>query len=239
MSIIIPAFNEADYLPRYLPTVQAALSYWEQRARQRGEIIVVDNASTDATAEIAAARGVRVVYEPRRSIARARNAGAAMATAPWLLFLDADVAVPLEAVAAVAQRLEGDACVGGAIPPAYAPERLGARLLCRYWDWYRARRGGAQGVAQFCTAEAFEQLGGYRVDMYMSEDVEFFGRLRRLGSTVGRPVNIINELRVWPSTRRYDEWPTWRMVFWQNPVTARVFLTSSWFWRHWYASTVR
>ena len=239
LSIVIPAFNEAAYLPFYLPTVQAAMRHWEGRSRLCGEIIVVGNASTDATATVAEDLGVRVVHEPRRNIGCVRNTGATAAVTPFLYFVDADVALPLEAVDVAATLLRSGSCVGGAIPPRYTPRRLGARLLCSFWDWYRQRTGTAQGVSQFCTADAFHELGGYRTDLFMSEDVEFFGRLRRLGQARDRPVVIVDELRVRPSTRRYDRWPTWRMVFWQNPITARVLMTSPRFWRHWYDTTVR
>jgi glycosyltransferase involved in cell wall biosynthesis len=219
--------------------VQAAVRYWERRSRSRGEIIVVDNASSDGTARIANNLGARVVRESVRNIAHVRNTGAAAAGAPLLFFVDADVALPREAIDVAVAHLRSGTCVGGAIPPLYAPRRLGARLLCGYWDWHRRRHGGAQGVAQFCTADAFRALHGYRTDLYMSEDVEFFRRLREYGDACGRPVVIVDELRVRPSTRRYDQWPTWRMVFWQNPITARTFLTSPRFWRHWYDTTVR
>ncbi|MEU3343191.1 hypothetical protein [Streptomyces sp. NPDC006668] len=60
-----------------------------------------------------------------------------------------------------------------------------------------------------------------------------------MGDQTGRPVALVDSLRVKPSTRRYDQWPTWRMWWWQNPITARLRLGSSAFWRHWYHSTVR
>ncbi len=239
LSIIIPAFNEQDYLPRYLPTVLASAARWEETAGGTAEVIVVDNASTDATAVIAEELGARVVFEPTRNIARVRNTGAAQAHGQFLFFVDADTALPLGAISAAVDAMEHGAHVGGAIPPIYRCRRFGARALCGYWDWYRARHGGAQGVAHFCTAAAFAQAGRYRTDLYMSEDVEFFARLRALGESTGRPVVLLDELRVEPSTRRYDQWPTWRMLWWQNPVTARMRLTSPRFWRHWYDSTVR
>jgi glycosyltransferase involved in cell wall biosynthesis len=239
LSVVIPAFNEAAYLPVYLPTVLTSLHRWEQQGGGRGEVVVVDNASTDDTAQVAHGLGARVVAEHVRNIATVRNSGAAAASGRYLFFADADVALPLDAIAA-AMRLMGDgAHVGGAIPPLYRCRRLGARLLCRYWDWQRERHGGAQGVAQFCTADAFAQLGGYSTQLYMSEDHEFFARLCALGQRTGRPAMVVDELRVEPSTRRYDQWPTWRMVWWQNPLTARLFLSSPRFWRHWYATTVR
>ncbi|MGW1563978.1 glycosyltransferase [Streptomyces sp. NPDC002144] len=239
VSVVIPAFNEADYLPRYLPSVVRSLRMWETTSGGRGEIIVVDNASTDGTATIAASHGAHVVTEPVRNIGRVRNTGAAHAAGRYLLFVDADVEVPVEAVTTLVGLLASGRHVGGAIPPHYTPKRLGARLLCWYWDAYRRRHRGAQGVAQFCTADAFRALQGYRPDLFMSEDVEFFARLRDMGDQTGRPVALVDSLRVKPSTRRYDQWPTWRMWWWQNPITARLRLGSSAFWRHWYHSTVR
>src|SRR4030095_13204772 len=57
------------------------------------EVIVVDNNSTDATAELARGAGARVVFEPINQISRARNAGAIVATGDWLVFVDADTLV--------------------------------------------------------------------------------------------------------------------------------------------------
>ncbi|MFF8432523.1 glycosyltransferase [Streptomyces bacillaris] len=238
LSVVIPAYNEAAYLPRYLPSVLASLARWEEATGHMGEVIVVDNASTDATADTAVSFGVRVVTETVRSIGRARNTGATAARGDRLFFTDADVALPLEAVTAAAAAMNAGA-VGGAIPPLYTPKRLGARLLCAYWDHHRTRRGGAQGVNQFCTADAFYRIGGYRDDLFMSEDVEFFARLTTHGQAIGRPVTILDELRVRPSTRRYDQWSSLRMLWWQNPVTARLRLRSPRRWRHWYETTVR
>ncbi|MEO7133099.1 MAG: glycosyltransferase, partial [Vicinamibacterales bacterium] len=67
LSLVIPAYNESALLPRLLDTVDAA------RARVHGgaeavEVIVADNASTDATAAIAAGRGCRVATVSKRMI---------------------------------------------------------------------------------------------------------------------------------------------------------------------------
>ncbi len=60
---------------------------------QPGEIIVVDNNSTDDTADIARALGARVVSEPINQISRARNAGAAVARGGFFIFVDADTQI--------------------------------------------------------------------------------------------------------------------------------------------------
>lgn len=237
LSVIIPAYNEADYLPRYLPTVFASLRFWEAASGQRGEVIVVDNASTDDTATVAKVLGARVVTELVRSIGLVRNTGARAAEGRMLFFADADVSLPLEAITAAVAAME-DGAVGGAIPPLYTPARLGARLLCAYWDHHRSRNGGAQGVTQFCTLDAFKAVHGYRPDYFMGEDMEFFARLTAHGRTAG-PVAVLEELRVRPSTRRYDAWSTARMLWWQNPLIVRLGLTSRRLWRNWYTTTVR
>ena len=59
------------------------------------EVIVVDNNSTDDTAAIAEAMGATVVGEPVQGIGRARNRGASVAQGDVLVFVDADVAVPV------------------------------------------------------------------------------------------------------------------------------------------------
>jgi hypothetical protein len=88
LTVVIPAHNEVAYLPRYLPTVLASLSRWEETSGERGEVIVVDNALTDATADMAATFGVRVISESIRSIGRARNSGAAATDSRRLFFTE-------------------------------------------------------------------------------------------------------------------------------------------------------
>jgi len=239
VSVVIPAFNEEHYLPRYLPTVLESLHEWERSSGQSGELIVVDNGSTDATAKVAAGLGARLVYQPVRGIGRARNTGAAAAKGRYVVFVDADVEFPVEGITEAVQHMASGHHIGGAIPPLYEPTKLGTRLLVAAWGLYRRWRGGAQGVTQFCTREAFFTAGRYRADLLMSEDVDFFARLIRLGKRRRTPVVYLNHLRVRPSHRRFERWSSLRMIWWANPVTARLFLTSRRFWRGWYDRTVR
>lgn len=84
-SVIIPAYNAAATLARAIDSVRA--QSWPAH-----EIIVVDDGSEDASADIAHAFGeaVRVIRQPNGGVSRARNAGAAAANGDWLAFLDAD-----------------------------------------------------------------------------------------------------------------------------------------------------
>jgi glycosyltransferase involved in cell wall biosynthesis len=75
ISLVIPAWNEAAYLPRLLDTVDTARSHYRHGPEQV-EVIVADDDSTDETPKIAQARGCHVEHVSKRLIAAARNCGA-------------------------------------------------------------------------------------------------------------------------------------------------------------------
>src|SRR5207237_2881616 len=101
ISFIIPAYNEELELASTIASIRA----WALGVTQPYEMIVVDDASTDATAELAAQAGARVISINRRQIAAARNAGARAAQGDYLFFVDADTRINpkhiYEAVAAL------------------------------------------------------------------------------------------------------------------------------------------
>ena len=82
-SFIIPACNEEGYL-------SACLTSLRQQDRRDFDVVVVDNNSTDGTAEVGAAHGVRVIKCAKQGISAARNVGMQSSTSTWLAFVDAD-----------------------------------------------------------------------------------------------------------------------------------------------------
>ena len=92
ISIAIPAFNEAKYLPETISAARCASRVFDA-AGWASEIVVCDNNSTDDTAEVARAAGVRVVFEPFNQIAASRNAAGRAVKGEWLVFIDADTRV--------------------------------------------------------------------------------------------------------------------------------------------------
>jgi peptidoglycan/xylan/chitin deacetylase (PgdA/CDA1 family) len=88
LSVVIPALNEEYYISSCLEALG------NQTYSGEYEVVVVDNGSTDRTAEIAERMGARVVREPQRGIARALIKGCAAAQGEILCFTDADTIVP-------------------------------------------------------------------------------------------------------------------------------------------------
>jgi Glycosyl transferase family 2 len=110
ISVVIPCLNEEEAVGR---VVEQALD-GIRRSGRAGEVIVVDNASTDRSAEVAAAHGARVVSEPRRGYGSAYLAGLEAVRGEYVVMGDADETYPLQELAPFVDRLEqGDDLVIG------------------------------------------------------------------------------------------------------------------------------
>lgn len=91
ISFVIPAHNEEHLLPKCIESIEKALASGSYDA----EIIVVDNASTDRTGEVARAYPfVQVVEEPRKGLTRARQSGFDASTGDLIANIDADTIIP-------------------------------------------------------------------------------------------------------------------------------------------------
>jgi len=86
VSVVIPCLNEEKAIGACIDEVQAAFRH----SRINGEIIVVDNASTDASAQIAAGHGARVVYQSERGYGSAYLEGFKHAKGRYIVMADAD-----------------------------------------------------------------------------------------------------------------------------------------------------
>ncbi|MCB9764784.1 MAG: glycosyltransferase [Alphaproteobacteria bacterium] len=175
LSVVIPAFNEAALLPVTLGRIRQAL---EEACDAPWEILVCDNGSTDETASRAAEAGARVVHEPIRQIARARNAGAAAAEGAWLLFIDADAWPTPALMAEVMALIRGGAHVGcgvtvrvegGPLWNKLYTERLNPSMRLLKWSG---------GVFLLCRRDAFRAIGGFAEGLYAMEEIDFIARLR-------------------------------------------------------------
>ncbi|MEO7408283.1 MAG: glycosyltransferase [Vicinamibacterales bacterium] len=192
MSFIVPAHNEEQGLGQTI----ASIHFAAQDVDVSYEVIVVDDDSTDRTAEIARAAGARVVTVRVRQIARARNAGAAVATGGLLLFVDADTLVNSRTLRATLDAVDQGAVAGGAILRFDDPFPFSARIMAAMVALGMRHGRLAAGAYLFCTPQAFAAVGGFDEKLFATEEIAISRALAAVG-----PVVILRE-RVVTSGRK-------------------------------------
>lgn len=200
-TVIIPAYNEESFLPETLEGVHLAMA---AVLPSQGEIIVVDNDSTDRTAEVAQRYGARVVVEPFRQIARARNSGARAATSAFLVFLDADTILPPALLQEALALLESGTCCGGGTLLNFDSQLpfLADRLV-KFWNWLSRTNRLAAGSFIFCLSRAFSETGGFDEKTYAGEEVFLSRRIKSWGKKQNLLFIILTEHPVTTSGRKF------------------------------------
>lgn len=239
MSVVIPAFNEQDYIPETIDHLRTAEGFLKAHADAAVQILVVDNGSTDQTVTVARDRGVVVICEADHNIAKARNTGARAAAHDVLIFLDADTLVPPALLVRIGEAMIDPGCVGGAVDAAHRPARALVRAYLKLWRVLGLLAAMAQGACQFCRRQIFIELGGYDEALYMGEDVDFYWRLRRLARQRHGPTCFIRDLQVVPAARRFDRWPLWRTLVWTSPPVVYALRRHRLPWAGWYRDPPR
>ena len=209
LSIVIPAHNEARYLPRLIDSIEAATHAWGH-GDAAVEAIVADNASTDGTADVAEARGCLVVPVAKRAIAAARNAGGNAARGEIVCFVDADTRIQSGTFGAIEQALASDRVVGGAT--GVTLERWSVGLAVTYalflpMVWLTQFDTGVV----FCRRRDFQAVGGYNERLRVAEDVAFLYSLRKLGRGRRQHLMRLRTVKAIASTRKFDDHGDWHM----------------------------
>jgi glycosyltransferase involved in cell wall biosynthesis len=191
ISFVIPAHNEEAWIGRCVAAVRRSgdavgVSY---------EVIVVDDASTDATGRIAAEGGARVIRVEHRHIAATRNAGARAARGDYLFFVDADTLANPGIVRAALTAMRGGAVGGGAAVRFDGWVPLWARLLYPPYSVVARLIKLVGGAFLFCTREAFEAAGGFPEQFYASEEVHLSAELKKRGRFVVPGPTVVTSAR--------------------------------------------
>jgi glycosyltransferase involved in cell wall biosynthesis len=180
ISFVIPAHNEQTWVGRCVCAIRDAL----ESVGGLYEIIVVDDASTDATASVAQQHRAYVIRVEHQQISATRNAGAREARGDILFFVDADTLVSTRVIQSALRSIRNGAVGGGCVPRfegwlplwcrlAYPIALIVVRLL---------RQPG--GAFLFCTRSAFEASGGFSEAHYAAEEALFVKALKRQGRFV-------------------------------------------------------
>jgi rSAM/selenodomain-associated transferase 2 len=195
VSIIIPTLNEAENVSRQARSLCVF---------PEAEVIVVDGGSNDGTVRVAeqfalSSPNVRLVRSAKGR-GRQMNAGARAAQGTWLIFLHADTELTLASYQAFVRfvTVQPETC-GGAFTFRVAHHKV----IYRYLEWYVAQRCRLLKMpfgdqALFARCDAFWELGGYREDFPLMEDMEFVERLNKR-----RGFKVV-DYPVFTSARRFE-----------------------------------
>jgi len=191
LSFVIPAYNEEAYLGKCLESVL-------EESKNKGynlEIIVVNNASTDKTKEIAQSfPGIKVVDEPQKGLVMARKAGYLASSGDIIAHIDADTRLPKGWLDKVFSEFSGNpnlAALSGPYIYYDLPSHVRYFVRLFYYAGYVnhlfnhivIRKGAMlQGGNFIVKREAFEKIGGFNLKFdFYGEDTDVAKRIQKVG----------------------------------------------------------
>ncbi len=235
VSVVIPAYNEENYLPACLESIK------NQDYAGEYEVIVVDNASTDNTAQIARNWGAKVVYESKRSPACARQRGAEVAAGRIVAFIDADTRAPAHWLSTIVWRfLCEPEMVAISGPYAYCDVGKFSRTISYVGNFLNIvidqlfrkvfRKGGAIWGCNFAVRHsALMAVGGFDTSIkFYGEEYELSLRLRKAGKGCIMPRMFVltsaRRLKRIGVVNQYWNWMVdyFTVLFWYTPLPERL-----------------
>ena len=217
ISLIIPAHNEAAFLPACLEAAAEAA----HRSNVLIEVIVVLNRCTDATEEIARSHGCVIVCEDAKNLSMIRNAGVAAASGEICVTCDADSRMHPDSLLEILRRLESGKTIGGGAM--VLPERWSVGIVASGLAIlpYLAFTGVSFGLFWFYKQD-LDAIGGFDVRFVSVEDVDFAKRLKSHGRKTLRSWETLWWSPLVTSCRKFDEFGDWYLF--KNPrFVRRVF----------------
>ena len=196
ISFIIPAYNEEALSEETVSQLREGAD----QLKLDYEIIVVDDDSSDRTAQLANASGAKVVQVKDRHIAATRNAGAKAAKGDIFIFVDADTLAPVGTIRAALSALDKGAVGGGATIKFRGQISTSARMAITIGQIPMRFAKLVGGCFMFMTRDAYEEAGGYDERVYASEEIWLAMKLRKQGRFVVLREKVLSSGR---KIRRY------------------------------------
>lgn len=209
LSVVIPAFNEESELPHCLQSIHKVFdTILAEQDDLEWELIVTDNNSTDGTGEIARTAGAMVVFEPKNQIARARNAGAAVATGDWLLFIDADSRLHVESIREMLANIYTGRCGGGGCLVRMEEAPRWGQVGIWVWNTLSSTMNWAAGSFIFCRMDGFREVGGFDEQYYAAEELYFSSVIKKWCRQHQLRFKILKRQRHASSARKFHIYST-------------------------------
>ena len=195
-SVIVPAYDEEQFIGEALDSAFA------QDYRPL-EVIVVDDGSGDRTVEIAAGYDVKLIRQPNRGPAAARNAGLLAAQGEYIAILDADDVWPEDRCSRLIDAMRSGAGLAlGQTEVFLNPGEPAPAHFPHHWQ----NPVGGHLVGLMAHRSVYEQIGGYDETLRLSEDVDWFMRARDAGVTLARVDRTVTRYRIHADNTSRD-WP--------------------------------
>lgn len=198
ISVVVPCYNEEKYLPRCLRSLVD-----QTYPRDQFEIVIVDGGN-DGTPDIAASFGARLIREPRRGVALARQRGADESVGEIIAITSADTLVPADWLMRIHAHFDDPdlAAVGGPVRSYDGNWLLDLYFIFPPTHWLYAFLGhttfSCDNVA--IRRSAFTKVGGFNIYLPSLEDTDLALRLRKAGR-----VRLDRQLVAQTSIRRAQE----------------------------------
>lgn len=197
LSIIIPTFNEQNYLPNLLKDLS-------NQSFQDFEVIIADNKSTDKTPAIAKKAGARVVLGGLPGAGR--NAGAKVAKASRLLFLDSDVRLDPDFLERSLLELNRRKINLATCKSSPQSNKMIDKIIFGIWDVFvivtQLFSPHAAGYCIFSTKKIHTAIEGFDESILLAEDIDYVFRAAKYRPQ--QKFRILNTY-VYTSSRRFDK----------------------------------
>lgn len=210
ISIIIPAYNEEDYLAECLESLLN-----QDLGRENYEVIVVNNASTDNTARIAKKYTVKLVTEKKKGYIYALIAGVKEAKGEIFAFTDADCRVPRNWLSNFLEKFKSDPAldaIGGTF--SFFDGNQFLKSLAEFSQPFVYHlTGGNMAIRR----SSYHKFDGFNPKINYGADVALHFKVKKFGKLIIDRHNI-----VYTSARRYSHDFPRTMLLWTNDIALKL-----------------
>lgn len=189
ISIIVPAYNEEKYIKKCL---DALLN--QNIKKNLYEVIVVDNASSDKTAETVRKYPVKLIYEKRKGVAYARSAGTKVAQGEIIAFTDADCTPDTDWISKFLKKFRQDPKIDaiGGVFAFYDGNKFLKTLALKTQRFTWHLSGGNMAIRK----KSLAKIGGFEAGVNAGEDVLITLKLQKQGQY------LIDQNNIMPTSSR-------------------------------------